>query len=81
MVESFSKVIHYLHVYLDMHPGDTSVMFCLAALQFKDGRIHKAKELLDDILTLEPNNSDAANLCEEVEHTLAQKLKIGVNYE
>ncbi|MHC4544305.1 MAG: tetratricopeptide repeat protein, partial [Planctomycetota bacterium] len=34
---SFAKVIHYLKLYLNMHPGDTSVMFPLAALYMKDG--------------------------------------------
>jgi tetratricopeptide (TPR) repeat protein len=71
---SFSKVIHYLEVYLNMHPGDISVMFCLSTLQFKDGRIDNAREILQNILILDPNNTDAANLLEEVEHTLAQTI-------
>lgn len=70
---SFSKVIHYLEVYLDTHPGDVSVMFCLATLQLKDGRTGEARELLLNIMALEPNNTDASNLLEEVEHMLAQK--------
>ena len=70
---SFSKVIHYLEVYLDMHPGDCSVMFCLAALYFKNGQAGKAKELLLDIKVLEPENADAAGLLEEVEHALEQE--------
>lgn len=70
---SFAKVIYYLEVYLDMHPGDCSVMFCLAALYFKDGSTEKAREVLLDIRTLEPENKDAANLLEEVEHALGQK--------
>ncbi len=71
---SFSKVIHYLEVYLDMHPGDASVMFCLATLHFKDGRVHEAKEILQSILAQDANNTDVANLLEEVEHTLAQTV-------
>jgi Flp pilus assembly protein TadD len=70
---SFSKVIYYLQVYLDAHPGDTTVMFCLATLQLKDDQPHEAKELLLNILALDANNTDAVNLLEEVEHTLAQK--------
>jgi len=68
---SFAKVIYYLQVYLQMHPGDTSVMFALSALYFKDGRTELAKGMLLDLLTLEPGNQDAVNLLEEVEHTLA----------
>jgi len=69
---SFAKVIHYLEVYLDMHPGDTSVMFPLASLYMKDGRFEESKKILLDLLTLDENHKDAANLLEEVEHSLAQ---------
>ncbi len=69
---SFARVIHYLEVYLEMHPGDTSVMFALAALYRKDGRAEQAKNMLLSLLALEPANRDAGSLLEEVEHTLAQ---------
>ena len=71
---SFSKVIHYLEIYLEMHPGDSSVMFCLATLYLKDKSVHKAKGLLCDILVLDECNVDAANLLEEVEHILSQQI-------
>ena len=74
---SFGKVIHYLEVYLDMHPGDISVMFSLAALYVKDGCLEQAGTLLGDILALDPGNSDAANLLEEVEHSLAGQRQAG----
>lgn len=69
---SFVKVIHYLEIYLDMHPGDTSVMFALAALYMKDGRLERSKEFLSRILALNPANDDAANLLEELERSLAR---------
>jgi len=68
---SFAKVIYYLEVYLQMHPGDPSVRFALAALYLKDGQLGRSRAILLDLLTLEPANRDAANLLEEVEHTLA----------
>jgi protein O-GlcNAc transferase len=68
---SFAKVIYYLEVYLRTHPGDTSVMFALAALYLKDGQPVQSRTLLLDILAVEPVNRDAANLLEEVEHVLA----------
>jgi tetratricopeptide (TPR) repeat protein len=71
---SFSKVIHYLEVYLDMHPGDTSVMFCLASLLYKDSNFTRARELLLNVLALDETNTDASNLLEEVDHSLAQNL-------
>jgi tetratricopeptide (TPR) repeat protein len=49
---SFAKVTHYLEVYLDMHPGDTSVMFALAALYMKDGRLEQSRKVLLDLLSL-----------------------------
>lgn len=69
---SFAKVIHYLEVYLNMHPADTSVMFSLAALYMKDGRFEQSQKILLDVLALDPGNKDAANLLEEVEYSLAQ---------
>ena len=68
---SFGKIISYLEIYLQMHPGDTAVMFALAALYMKDGRLGPSQAILLRLLTLEPGNRDAANLLEEVEHTCA----------
>ena len=69
---SFSKIIHYLEAYLNMHPGDTSVMFPLAALYMKDGKLEESQKILLDLLTLDKSHTDATNLLEEVEHSLAQ---------
>ena len=69
---SFGRVIDYLNTYLKMHPSDVSVMFCLATLYMKDQQIVQAEQLLRDILTVEPQNTDAQNLLEEAEHILAQ---------
>jgi len=68
---SFAKVTCYLEAYLETHPGDTSVMFALAALYLKDGRLGQSKAMLGELLLLDPAHRDAANLLEEVEHTLA----------
>ena len=75
---SFAQVTHYLEIYLNMHPGDTSVMFPLAALYMKDGRFEESKKALLDVLTLDKNHKDAANLLEEVEHGLAKAKQAGV---
>lgn len=68
---SFEEITHYLEVYLDMHPGDTSVMYPLAALYMKDGQFKKSREILLNLLTLDENHKDAIDLLEEVEHSLA----------
>ena len=68
---SFGKIIHYLQIYLEMHPGDTSVMFSLAALYLKENQSAQSKQTLTDILSLDPGNEDAANLLEEVQRCCA----------
>ncbi len=70
---SFAQVTHYLELYLSLHPTDTSVMFSLAALYMKDNLPLQAKPLLETIISLDNANTDAEDLLEEVEHTLAQK--------
>lgn len=74
---SFAKVIHYLELYLDMHPHDSSVMFSLAALYAKEGCFEQSRKILLDILALDSENEDAINLLEEVDHNLAQKKQVG----
>ncbi len=68
---SFAKIIHYLEVYLDKHPADTSVLFCLATLYARDGRLEEAKHSLQRVLSLEPDKIEAADLLDEVERSLA----------
>lgn len=75
---SFAKVIHYLKVYLTMHPHDSSVMFSLAALYVKEGRFEQSRKTLLDILAMDSGNKDAANLLEEVDRNLAQTKQVGV---
>jgi tetratricopeptide (TPR) repeat protein len=67
---SFAKVIHYLQLYLNMHAGDTAVMFCLATLYMKDNKLAQARQMLLDVLALDSENADAANLLEEVQHCI-----------
>ena len=71
-IGSFSKVGYCLKVYLQIHPSDTAIMFCLASLHVKDGQFNEAKKVLSDALILDPTYSDAGNLLEEVEHELAR---------
>ena len=76
---SFEEIIHYLQVYLDMHPGDTSVMFALSALYMKDGRLAESRKILEDVLALQPEHKDAANLLEEVERGIVQRKQTEVS--
>jgi tetratricopeptide (TPR) repeat protein len=67
---TFGKIIHFLEVYLERHPGDTSVLFCLASLYVKEDDLPRARERLLDVLALEPDKPEAAELLRDVEAQL-----------
>ena len=67
---SFSKIIHYLQVYLEKHPEDTSVLFCLASLYVKEGRLTPARDALEKVLAAEPSKREAAQLLDQVQDAL-----------
>jgi len=67
---TFEKIIHYLQVYLERHPGDTSVLFCLASLYVKECRLDDARQTLLTVLALEPDKDDAERLLNDVEQRL-----------
>jgi tetratricopeptide (TPR) repeat protein len=73
---SFAKVIHYLKLYLSIHPKDNSVKFTLAALYVREGNFQRSRIILLDILTSDPGNDDAANLLEEVDRNLRAGVQI-----
>ncbi|MBM4017733.1 MAG: tetratricopeptide repeat protein [Planctomycetes bacterium] len=68
---TFARVIGYLEAYLDRHPGDASVLFCLASLYARDGRLREAEDALQAVLALLPESGDAAALLDEVRRRLA----------
>ncbi len=67
---SFSKVIYYLETYLQCHSDDIAVMFSLGSIYAKDCQLEKAQNMLKKVLAYDPENKDAANVLEEVEHRL-----------
>jgi tetratricopeptide (TPR) repeat protein len=69
---SFQKVIYYLKLYIERHPGDVSVLFCLATLYSHDGLLDEAADALQTILALDPSNAEAAQLLKDVEKKRAQ---------
>lgn len=70
---TFAKIIHYLTLYLDRHPDDAAVLFCLATLQAREGRLDEAREMLLQVLAAEPDRQEAAELLREVEASLARR--------
>ena len=68
---TFSKIIHYLEVYLTRNPTDTSVLFCLATLYAREGRLHDARRVTLKILEYEPEKEGAGELLGKVNDALA----------
>jgi tetratricopeptide (TPR) repeat protein len=68
---TFAKIIHFLEVYLRRNPTDTSVLFCLATLYAREGRLHDARRVTMDILSYEPEKEGAAKLLAQLNDTLA----------
>jgi tetratricopeptide (TPR) repeat protein len=68
---TFAQVIHYLELYLDRHPGDVAVLFCLATLYAREDRLGRAEDCLLSVLALEPGKAEAARLLEQVRDELA----------
>jgi len=69
---TFVMITRYLEQYLRMHPGDPAVLFCLATLYAREGKLAAAREALLDLLAIEPGKAEAARLLEAVERKLRE---------
>jgi tetratricopeptide (TPR) repeat protein len=67
---TFSKITYYLEEYLETHPDDQAVLFCLASLYARDGRAIQARQALLTVLAYEPDKPEAVKLLREVEEQL-----------
>lgn len=67
---TFGQIIEYLEIYLDRHPEDTSVLFCLASLYAREARLAEARDLLQRLLRLQPGKVEARELLQKVEKFL-----------
>jgi len=56
---TFSKIIHYLELYLLRHPEDTEVLACVATLYAREGQTSKAREVLNKVHELEPKAEES----------------------
>jgi tetratricopeptide (TPR) repeat protein len=70
---TFCKIIHYLEAFLDNHPDDHSVMFCLATLNAREGRLNQARQQLLTVLAGDKTNTDAATLLSEIDERIARQ--------
>ena len=69
---TFEKIVHYLEVYLETHGDDTAVLFCLATLLARDGKLETAGRTLRKVLEIDPQNLEAAKLLAQVTHSLVR---------
>lgn len=70
-MHTFAKIIYYLEVYLNLHPDDASVLFCLGSLYAREGQLARSRAALERVLTLEPGKADAQQLLTQVRRDLA----------
>ncbi len=63
---TFKQIIHYLEVYRKGHPDDSAVLFCLASLYVQENHLLRARELLLEVLDLEPGKPEANALLSQV---------------
>lgn len=68
---TFAKIIYYLEAYLAKNPADTSVLFCLATLYAREGRLREARGATLEILAHEPDKEGASELLAELDDVLA----------
>jgi tetratricopeptide (TPR) repeat protein len=75
---TFSKITQYLETYLGNHPDDTSVIFCLATLYAKEGRLEDARDQLMTLLTVEPGKEEAIQMLEKVQQHIRKRAAADV---
>lgn len=69
---SFEVVEKYFKEYIALHPANLNMLFSIAGIQFKLGKINEAKENLENILVFDPNRNDAIQLMEIIEGQFKQ---------
>lgn len=67
---TFKQIIHYLEVYRQGHPDDPAVLFCLASLYVQENHLLRARELLLEVLDLEPGKAEANALLGQVHRSM-----------
>ncbi|MFA6132748.1 MAG: tetratricopeptide repeat protein [Phycisphaerae bacterium] len=67
---TFSHIIRYLEIYLLSHPDDTAVLFCLATLQAREGKLPQARQAVGRVLAQEPQKIEALELLGQIERRM-----------
>ena len=61
-MNAFEESIRHLEAHLQVHPAEIPVMYALAVSYLKAGRSEQCKTTLLNLLALDPDNVEAANL-------------------
>lgn len=72
LMGTFAKIIGYLELYLRKHPRDSSVLFCLASLYAREGKLSQARDALLDVLAQEPDKPEASEMLQQISRCLAR---------
>ncbi|MBT5471673.1 MAG: glycosyltransferase [Nitrospina sp.] len=59
VTENYSAAYKYLKSFLDIYPANLYMLFVMAGLQFKMGRVEDSLKTLDDVLFIDPNHKFA----------------------
>jgi len=59
VTENYSAAYKYLKSFLDIYPANLNMLFVMAGLQFKMGRVEDSLKTLDDVLFIDPNHKFA----------------------
>lgn len=69
-LEELPLAEEYLKKYLELHVVDRKMLYCLAGVSFKMGKLTEAEDALERILLFEPENQDAQELKKQVDLAL-----------
>jgi Flp pilus assembly protein TadD len=62
----FAPAERFVPPYLDRHPGDTVALTCQGELQIRQGQVDLARQTILNVLTLDPQNAQAAEMLKAV---------------
>lgn len=65
-LDQFNEAEEILTRYVGLHPNDVNMKFSLGGLAFKNGKMNVTRQLMEDILVLDPMNSRAHGLLSQV---------------
>ncbi len=72
-MEQFTDAERILIRYLGLHPNDVNMIYTLGTIEFKTGKTDIALQLMENILALDPMNSRAHSLLQQIQKQDVQK--------